>query len=293
MAGARAARGERRRERADRAVARSHDRLRRDCPWDREQTEPIVPHTVEEAYEVAEGAGRAAGAPELVDELGDLLFQTYFLALLAREAGAGDLADVADGIPAKLVRRHPHVFGDAVLQATPARCATAGRSIKRDAGGPRGHLPRRARRPPGLLYARKVQRRAAAVGFDWERVRAEALARARRGARELRAALAGTAPPTSGRPDVPTRPATCCSRPSTCCAWRASTRSSRCAARRAASARGWRRRRRSRTPMEATSGVLGLDEQDGYYRRAKTDLEGQPLSAIESVHGPADPGLPR
>src|SRR6266545_4644840 len=87
-------------------------RLRRDCPWDREQTaRTIVPHTVEEAYEVADAA--LADRPEkLLDELGDLLFQVYFLSLLLNEQGYGGLEQAARGIHEKLVRRHPHVFGD-------------------------------------------------------------------------------------------------------------------------------------------------------------------------------------
>src|SRR6266542_1115689 len=91
-------------------------RLRRDCPWDREQTaRTIVPHTVEEAYEVADAA-LADDAPKLLGELGDLLFQVYFLALLLSEQGQGGLEDVARGVHAKLVRRHPHVFGEAVAE---------------------------------------------------------------------------------------------------------------------------------------------------------------------------------
>ena len=94
------------------------ERLRRDCPWDREQTErTIVPHTVEEAYEVADAA-LAGDDAKLLDELGDLLFQTYFLALLLSERGAGDLEAVARAVHAKLVARHPHVFGD--VEATTA-----------------------------------------------------------------------------------------------------------------------------------------------------------------------------
>src|SRR5687768_13219562 len=86
-------------------------RLRRECPWDREQDErTIVPHTVEEAYELADAAG-SGDDPKLVDELGDVLFQVYFLALLLEERGAGSLAQVADGTVRKLIRRHPHVFG--------------------------------------------------------------------------------------------------------------------------------------------------------------------------------------
>src|SRR5437870_13794693 len=88
------------------------ERLRRDCPWDREQTvRTIVPHTVEEAYEVADAA-LAGDDAKLLDELGDLLFQVYFLCLLLAEQGAGDLEQAARLIHEKLVRRHPHVFGE-------------------------------------------------------------------------------------------------------------------------------------------------------------------------------------
>src|SRR3972149_11328809 len=87
--------------------------LRRECPWDREQTaRTIVPHTIEEAYEVADAA-LAGDVDELRGELGDLLFQVYFLALLLEEKGYGGLEEVARGVHEKLVRRHPHVFGGA------------------------------------------------------------------------------------------------------------------------------------------------------------------------------------
>jgi uncharacterized protein YabN with tetrapyrrole methylase and pyrophosphatase domain len=87
-------------------------RLRRDCPWDREQDErSIVPHTIEEANEVAEAA-RAGDDEALHEELGDLLFQVWFLALLLEERGEGDIGSVADTLTDKLIRRHPHVFGD-------------------------------------------------------------------------------------------------------------------------------------------------------------------------------------
>src|SRR5438105_6734599 len=91
-------------------LQRLTERLRRECPWDREQTaRTIVPHTVEEAYEVADAALGGDHA-KLLDELGDLLFQVYFLALLLEEDGAGDLESVARSVHDKLVRRHPHVF---------------------------------------------------------------------------------------------------------------------------------------------------------------------------------------
>jgi uncharacterized protein YabN with tetrapyrrole methylase and pyrophosphatase domain len=86
--------------------------LRRECPWDREQDErSIVPHTVEEAREVADAA-RAGDDGALVEELGDLLFQVWFLALLLEERGVSDLGTVAEQLTEKLIRRHPHVFGD-------------------------------------------------------------------------------------------------------------------------------------------------------------------------------------
>jgi uncharacterized protein YabN with tetrapyrrole methylase and pyrophosphatase domain len=88
-------------------------KLRVECPWDRDQDErSIVPHTIEEAAEVAEAA-RSGDDEALREELGDLLFQVLFLALLMEERGAGDLATIADGLREKLIRRHPHVFGDA------------------------------------------------------------------------------------------------------------------------------------------------------------------------------------
>src|SRR6204780_2703204 len=95
-------------------------RLRRECPWDREQDErSIVPHTVEEAYELADAANSGDDA-KLLDELGDVLFQVHFLALLLEERGAGDLAAVADHVVAKLIRRHPHVFGEVEVSGADA-----------------------------------------------------------------------------------------------------------------------------------------------------------------------------
>ena len=141
-------------------------RLRRECPWDREQTaRTIVAHTIEEAYEVADAA-LADDDAELRSELGDLLFQVYFLALLLEERGTGDLESVAREVHAKLVRRHPHVFGDAEAR-TAERVRTRWDEIKMEQEGREGvfhHLPDAL---PALLRARKVQRRAAAVGYDW------------------------------------------------------------------------------------------------------------------------------
>ena len=142
------------------------ERLRRDCPWDREQTvQTIVPHTVEEAYEVADAA--LAGEPaKLLDELGDLLFQVYFLALLLEEQGQGDLEAVAVNVHEKLVRRHPHVFADGKAD-TPGARAQRWEEIKREQEGREGVFHDVPESLPALLYARKVQRRAATVGFEY------------------------------------------------------------------------------------------------------------------------------
>ena len=142
-------------------------RLRRECPWDREQDErSIVPHTVEEAYELADAAHSGDDA-KMLDELGDVLFQVYFLSLLLEERGAGDLAAVAEHCRQKLIRRHPHVFGD--TEAHDA--ATVLRNwdeIKRSEPGRGGEeifhdVPENL---PSLLYARKLLRRAGSRGYE-------------------------------------------------------------------------------------------------------------------------------
>ncbi len=106
-------------------------RLRRECPWDREQdARSIVPHTVEEAQEVADAA--LAGDDEaMVEELGDLLFQVWFLALLLEERGVGDLGAVAESLTEKLIRRHPHVFGE-VKAETAEEAIEVWRRVKRE-----------------------------------------------------------------------------------------------------------------------------------------------------------------
>jgi nucleoside triphosphate diphosphatase len=145
------------------------ERLRRDCPWDREQTaRTIVPHTVEEAYEVADAA-LADDSAKLLGELGDLLFQVYFLALLLSEQGLGGLEDVARNVHEKLVRRHPHVFGDAVAE-TPEQVRRTWEETKRALEGRAGIFHDVPDVLPALLHARKVQRRAAAVGFEYPEV---------------------------------------------------------------------------------------------------------------------------
>jgi MazG family protein len=117
---------------------------------------------VEEAYELADAAARDDAA-KLHDELGDVLFQVHFLALLLEERGEGDLASVADGCTEKLIRRHPHVFGEADL-GTSSEVLRNWDRIKREQEGLTevfGDVPENL---PGLLHARKVQRRAASAG---------------------------------------------------------------------------------------------------------------------------------
>ena len=140
-------------------------RLRRECPWDREQDErSIVPHTVEEAYELADAAHSGDDA-KLLDELGDVLFQVYFLALLMEERGQGSLAEVADHCREKLIRRHPHVFGDRAAE-TAGDVVRNWSQIKRDderGGEIFGQIPETL---PSTLYAKKVLKRAAEAGYD-------------------------------------------------------------------------------------------------------------------------------
>jgi XTP/dITP diphosphohydrolase/tetrapyrrole methylase family protein/MazG family protein/ATP diphosphatase len=165
-------------------------RLRRECPWDREQDErSIVPHTVEEAYELADAAASGDDA-KLLDELGDVLFQVYFLSLLLEERGAGDLGRVAEGITEKLIRRHPHVFGESETTHTsrsrrrtsprPTPAETANEVLEnwdrikrteegRGGGEPFGDVPENL---PALLYARKMQRRAVSSGLTGEQAEA-------------------------------------------------------------------------------------------------------------------------
>ena len=176
------------------------ERLRRECPWDREQTtRTIVPHTVEEAYEVADAA-LAGDDSKLLDEIGDLLFQSYFLALLLSERGEGDLEAAARGIHAKLVARHPHVFGDAEAR-TASRVRERWEQIKREDEGREGIFHDVPEGLPALLYARKVQLRAKSVGFEYPNL-AGALADFEDELRELRDELPSDDPPEKTQPDT-------------------------------------------------------------------------------------------
>lgn len=136
--------------------------LREKCPWDREQdARSIVPHTVEEAYELAEAA-REGDDAAMRDELGDVLFQVVFLSLLLEERGEGDLATIAGQLTDKLIRRHPHVFppeegegAGGIETADDVRRQWD--EIKRDVEGRRSEKDWRKPALPALIYANKVQ----------------------------------------------------------------------------------------------------------------------------------------
>jgi len=141
----------------------------RGCPWDVEQTfATIAPYTIEEAYEVADAIGRNdTGA--LRDELGDLLLQVVFHAQMASEAGHFVFGDVVDAICDKLVRRHPHVFGETRIDdaAAQTKAWEDHKQREREAAGDTSALAGVARGLPEWMRALKLQQRAARVGFDW------------------------------------------------------------------------------------------------------------------------------
>src|SRR6202789_1288723 len=140
------------------------------CPWDIEQTfASIAPYTIEEAYEVA-GAIEDQDWPALKDELGDLLLQVVYHARMAEERGLFDFGDVVDAITTKMIRRHPHVFGDAgaIGSAQKQTAAWEDHKKKERAGKPGGVLDDVPRALPALLRALKLQKRLATVGFDWD-----------------------------------------------------------------------------------------------------------------------------
>lgn len=146
------------------------------CPWDLQQTfASIVPHTLEEAYEVADCIEREDWL-HLKDELGDLLFQVVFYARLADEQGWFDLPQIIDQLVSKLVRRHPHVFPNGQLDGSDSQTVAvetvnanweAIKQQERDAKAQQGVLADVPVSLPGLSRAAKLQKRAARVGFDW------------------------------------------------------------------------------------------------------------------------------
>jgi len=166
-------------ERATAALLQLMARLRdpeKGCPWDREQTfATIAPYTIEEAYEVADAIDRE-DPQQLRDELGDLLFQIVFHSRMAQERGWFDFSNVATSIHDKLVRRHPHVFAGAPVEALESqnrnweelkaqeRAAVAARQKSPDTSA-LADVPKAL---PALARAAKLGRRAARVGFDWQ-----------------------------------------------------------------------------------------------------------------------------
>src|SRR5215472_4239205 len=146
------------------------------CPWDREQTfDSIMPYTLEETYEVFDAIERRAWS-ELKDELGDLLLQVLFYAEMADEAGYFTLRDVAENLSEKLIRRHPHVFGD--VEAADAHAVLRNweqikreeKTAKREPEETPSMMHDIPRSMPAIVEARKLGSRAAKVGFDWPNV---------------------------------------------------------------------------------------------------------------------------
>ncbi|MBL4692419.1 MAG: nucleoside triphosphate pyrophosphohydrolase [Magnetovibrio sp.] len=144
------------------------------CPWDIEQTfASIAPHTIEEAYEVADAIDQGE-MTAIKDELGDLLFQVVFYAQMAKEQGDFDFFDIVEGITEKMVRRHPHIFADQTgINSADDQIANweslkeQERKAKADTSGPQGALTDVSHGLPALMRAVKLQKRAARVGFDW------------------------------------------------------------------------------------------------------------------------------
>jgi nucleoside triphosphate diphosphatase len=161
------------------------------CPWDLEQTfRSIAPYTLEEAYEVADAIARG-DLEDLRDELGDLLLQVVYHARMAEEQGAFDFGDVVEGVTAKMVRRHPHVFADAEGKTVKAveglweRIKAEERTDKREPEGALAGVPVAL---PALTRALKLQNKAGRVGFDWNDPRS-VLAKIREEADEIEAEL--------------------------------------------------------------------------------------------------------
>lgn len=165
------------------------------CPWDQQQNfASIAPYTIEEAYEVADAIARQDFA-SLPDELGDLLFQVVYHARMAEEAGRFAFADVARLIADKMLRRHPHVFGDASARDAAAQTAAweEQKRAERAARSETGTLAGVPTGLPALTRAAKLTARAARVGFDWPDA-AAVLDKLEEEAAELRAELAGADP---------------------------------------------------------------------------------------------------
>lgn len=172
------------------------------CPWDLEQHfASIAPYTIEEAYEVADAIARGS-MDDLRDELGDLLLQSVYHARLAEEAGAFSFGDVVESITSKMIRRHPHVFGDTVAtRGFWERAKAEERHEKAAANGETpGLLGDVAIGLPALTRAVKLQKRAATVGFDWKSA-GPVVAKIREELEEVEAELAAETPDTGAVED--------------------------------------------------------------------------------------------
>lgn len=171
-------------------------RLRRECPWDREQTSrSIMPYLIEETYEVLE-ALEGADAAEVRGELGDLLLQVLFHSELASERGEFDVYDVCDAIREKMIRRHPHVFGDVALDDAEQVLRQWSRikaEERRDGAKDASVLAGVPRSLPSLLRAERLGEKASRVGFDWKAAR-EVLGKIHEEIAELEQALEGGKP---------------------------------------------------------------------------------------------------
>ena len=165
---------------------------RQGCPWDLQQTfETIAPHTIEEAYEVSDTI-RRGDFDGLRDELVDLLFQVVFHSRIAEEHGAFRFTDVVTAISDKMIRRHPHVFGDAKVHSAAEQTLAWETHKAAERGADASALDGIATTLPALTRARKLQRRAARMGFDWADATA-ALAKVSEESDELRSEIEGGA----------------------------------------------------------------------------------------------------
>ncbi|MCD6035484.1 MAG: MazG family protein [Rickettsiales bacterium] len=171
------------------------------CPWDIEQDfVSIAPHTLEEAYEVADAIARG-DMQALKEELGDLLFQVVFLSRIAEESGLFDFEAVAASMSEKLIRRHPHIFADATMVRTADEQTERWEAIKaeerkgksEESGKAQSVLDDVPFNLPALLRASKLQKRASRVGFDWEKTE-HILDKIEEEIQELRVEMAGNQP---------------------------------------------------------------------------------------------------